>query len=255
MCDRADQVPQAIRSAFRQMTTGRPGAAHIGLPYDVMKQPVDAAEIWAQDEHDALSGLAHRPEPGGGRRGRRRDRSPRAGRCSSAAAASSPPAPPDALGAVATLLNAPVCTTVSGKGSIADTHPLSVGVVGLNGGVVADARGRAAGRPRDLRRLPRGIDDHRALDAAVARCRHRAHRRRSGRRSRPTTGRRTRSSATRGWCWRRCIERLRQRAAGRAAGGRRCDGSRARRAAKVDAFQPLADSLARRSGPSACSPS
>jgi acetolactate synthase-1/2/3 large subunit len=38
---------------------------------------------------------------------------------------------------VATLLNAPVCTTVSGKGSIADTHPLGVGVVGLNGGVLA----------------------------------------------------------------------------------------------------------------------
>ena len=41
VCDRADQVPQAIRTAFRYMTTGRPGAAHIGLPYDVLKQPVN----------------------------------------------------------------------------------------------------------------------------------------------------------------------------------------------------------------------
>src|SRR2546421_4594428 len=38
VCDRSEQIPQAFRSAFREMTTGRPGAAHIGLPYDVMKQ-------------------------------------------------------------------------------------------------------------------------------------------------------------------------------------------------------------------------
>ena len=63
VCDRADQVPQAIRTAFRHMTTGRPGAAHIGLPYDVMKQPVDAAEILGAGRSQALSGMASAPDP------------------------------------------------------------------------------------------------------------------------------------------------------------------------------------------------
>src|SRR6476469_1278993 len=50
--DRPEQIPQAFRSAFREMTTGRPGAAHIGLPYDVMKANVDPAELWAQKGHE-----------------------------------------------------------------------------------------------------------------------------------------------------------------------------------------------------------
>src|SRR5262249_44757315 len=41
------------------------------------------------------------------------------------------------LESLATKLNAPVCTSVSGKGTLADTHPLNGGVVGTNGGVLA----------------------------------------------------------------------------------------------------------------------
>jgi acetolactate synthase-1/2/3 large subunit len=43
----------------------------------------------------------------------------------------------EALADLAGLLNAPVCTTVSGQGSLADSHPLNAGVVGTNGGVPA----------------------------------------------------------------------------------------------------------------------
>ncbi len=136
VCDRAEQVPQALRSAFRHMTTGRPGAAHIGLPYDVLKQPVAAAELWAQPEHGQYPAWRSAPDPHA---------------LDAAAAALAAARRPvficgggvvtaratDVLAEVAALVDAPVCTTVTGKGAIADGHPLAVGVVGLNGGVVA----------------------------------------------------------------------------------------------------------------------
>ncbi len=136
VCDRADQVPQAIRTAFRQMTTGRPGSAHIGLPYDVLKQPVASAEVWAQPEHARYPAWRTGPDPAA---------------VEAAAAALLAADRPvficgggvvtagatAALAEVAALLDAPVCTTVTGKGAIGDAHPLAVGVVGLNGGVVA----------------------------------------------------------------------------------------------------------------------
>ncbi len=45
--DRADDIPRTLRSAFAAMTSGTPGAAHIGLPFDVQRDPVDDAELWA----------------------------------------------------------------------------------------------------------------------------------------------------------------------------------------------------------------
>ncbi|MEN3352415.1 MAG: acetolactate synthase large subunit [Betaproteobacteria bacterium] len=136
VCDRAEQIPQAIRSAFREMTTGRPGAAHIALPYDVLKQSVDASDLWAQSGHDRYPAWRYVAEP-----------SALAAAAEAILKARSPificgggviiASAMDVLDRVATLLNAPVCTTVSGKGSLAETHPLCAGVVGANGGVIA----------------------------------------------------------------------------------------------------------------------
>jgi acetolactate synthase-1/2/3 large subunit len=134
--DRVDQIPAAVRGAFRAMTTGRPGAAHICLPYDLQKQPIDADEVWAQEGHDRFPAMRSRPDPSDVERAADKLVAARcpvivcgggviiAGAC-------------DALEALATMLDAPVCTTVSGKGTLADDHPLHVGVVGTNGGVPA----------------------------------------------------------------------------------------------------------------------
>ena len=132
--DRADEVPKVVRAAFRHMTSGRPGAAHIGLPFDVQTQPVDEDEVWAD------AGLGTYPS-------RRTVPDPVAVEAAAEAILSAErpifvcgggvviAGAEEELRAVAEALGAPVASTVSGHGSIADDHPLAVGVVGSNGGV------------------------------------------------------------------------------------------------------------------------
>jgi acetolactate synthase I/II/III large subunit len=134
--DRVDQIPGAVRGAFRAMTTGRPGAAHICLPYDVQKDAIDPSAVWAQPGHDRFPAMRSAPDPADIEKAAERLVAARApviicgGGVMIAGAC-------DALDGLATLLNMPVCTTVSGQGSLADTHPLNAGVVGANGGVLA----------------------------------------------------------------------------------------------------------------------
>ena len=131
--DRADQIPDAVRAAFRHMTTGRPGAAHLGLPFDVQRDPVDEAAVHADPALGAYPARRVAPE--------------RAAIEAAAQAILSAERPLFVCGggpviagaeaelrALAELLEAPVATTISGQGSIAEDHPLALGVVGSNGG-------------------------------------------------------------------------------------------------------------------------
>ncbi len=134
--DLASQIPGALRSAFRAMTTGKPGAAHICLPYDIQKHEVDAQDVWAQPEHASFPAMRSCAATSDIERAADKllaSRSPVI-ICGGGVVLSSACAQLEAL---ATSLNAPVCTTVSGKGSLADNHPLNAGVVGTNGGVLA----------------------------------------------------------------------------------------------------------------------
>lgn len=134
--DRADQIPSAVRAAFRACTTGRPGSAHLCLPYDVQKHDVDPADIWAQPGHDRFPAMRSAPNPADIELAAAKLVAARApvivcgggvilsGGC-------------DALARLAEQLQSPVCTTVSGHGTLAADHPLNAGVVGSNGGVPA----------------------------------------------------------------------------------------------------------------------
>nr|WP_256368638.1 MULTISPECIES: thiamine pyrophosphate-binding protein [unclassified Ruegeria] len=134
--DDPSRLPAMVRAAFRAMTTGTPGATHLALPFDTQKGPVDEAEIWADDRHQSFPAERVGPDP---------DAIEAAAKvlaqansavfvCGGGPVLSGATA---ALSRVAKLLDAPVATTVSGQGAIAETDPLALGVVGSNGGVAA----------------------------------------------------------------------------------------------------------------------
>lgn len=131
--DRADKLPEAVRRAFRTMTTGRPGAAHLGLPFDVQNGAVPENEVWADTALGVFPSSRTAPE---------KEKIEKAADLLSAAKR-----PVFVCGGgvvisgamqelerLASALGAPVATTVSGQGSLAEDHPLCLGVVGSNGG-------------------------------------------------------------------------------------------------------------------------
>ncbi|MCY3880204.1 MAG: thiamine pyrophosphate-binding protein [Rhodobacteraceae bacterium] len=132
----ATSIPGMVRCAFRKMTTGRPGSAHLGMPIDVQRGQTDPGDIWADPAHATFPAYPSGPDPdaleaaldaifsasfplvicGGG--------------ILSSGAVS-------AFRKFVETLDIAVATTISGQGSIAETHPNCLGVVGSNGGVPA----------------------------------------------------------------------------------------------------------------------
>ncbi len=129
----AADIPRLMRTAFTHMSTGHTGAAHLSLPFDAQKGAVDDDEIWGDaalggypvrrsgaDPHDVeravalLTSFANKLFVIGG------------GVVLSGAERE--------LAELAETLQAGVVTTISGQGSLAETHPLCGGVVGSNGG-------------------------------------------------------------------------------------------------------------------------
>ena len=59
----ADAVPDMVRTAFRKMTTGRPGSAHLGLPIDVQRGTADPDTIWSDPAHGRYPAFPSGPDP------------------------------------------------------------------------------------------------------------------------------------------------------------------------------------------------
>ena len=131
--DRSADIPQVFRTAFKQMTTGRPGAAHIALPFDVQNGAVDRADVFGDATFGRYPAERVAPDANSVERAAKllRDAARPLFICGGGAVIAR--AEPELL-ELAERLSAPVATTISGKGSINEEHPLAVGVVGSNGG-------------------------------------------------------------------------------------------------------------------------
>ena len=131
--DDAARLPAMIRQAFRAMTTGRPGAVHLALPFNTQKSGTDPAEVWAEERHCTFPSERAGPDPDA-----IADAAAILGNARSAVAicGGGPVIAGafDELKRLADLIELPIATTVSGQGALAETDPLAVGVVGSNGG-------------------------------------------------------------------------------------------------------------------------
>ncbi len=133
----ASEIPRVLRRAFRTATSGAMGAVHVGLSFDVQLGDAGSEAIapFANDERARRypwSRLA--PEAEDVKRAARvLGQSRRPVILAGAGVIRS-----EAWGQVRELahrLGAPVATSISGKGSIAETDPCALGVVGSNGGL------------------------------------------------------------------------------------------------------------------------
>ncbi len=134
--DDANRLPAMVRTAFRAMTTGRPGAVHLALPFDTQVAPVDEEEIWADSRHSHFPCEPVAPDDAAIKAAA----DILAGAKSAIAICGGGPVIASAhaaLSQLANLLDLPIATTVSGQGVIAETDPHAVGVVGSNGGIPA----------------------------------------------------------------------------------------------------------------------
>src|SRR5688572_13429705 len=131
--DRAADIPRTLRAAFEAMTGGRPGAAHIALPFDVQNGPVERAELWADPTLGGFPSKRVAPDPFFvelAAKLLRQAKNPLL-ICGGGVVLSGAESE---LMELAEKLGAPVATTVSGKGAVDERCAHAVGVVGSNGG-------------------------------------------------------------------------------------------------------------------------
>lgn len=125
-------MAEMTRRAVRMAMSGRPGAVHLSLPVDSLEGETPDDSIYGMDDFTLAPALRTRPDP------------LLVQRAADAIAQASRPVIVagggvmtsqawDELTLLAETLNIPVATSINGKGSVADTSPVSIGIVGGNG--------------------------------------------------------------------------------------------------------------------------
>lgn len=141
---KAGDIPFIVRRAFRLASGGKPGPVHIRLPQDVLAEDAEARDLFAQHEFAYFPGKRSASADDDINRAIGVLKSAKRGVIVCGQGALSSRAW-DEVKDLAEKFELAVVTTINGKGIIAETHPLSVGVVGARGanrfsnGIVKDA--------------------------------------------------------------------------------------------------------------------
>lgn len=129
---KAEKIPEIVRRAFRTATSGRPGAVQITLPHDILDEELGPFELYAEEECTVYPAYRTRPDPEAIERAA--DLLLDADRPVMIAGGGAIISQAwEEITQLAEMLTMPVGTSINGKGSIAESHPLSIGVVGDNG--------------------------------------------------------------------------------------------------------------------------
>ncbi|MFN8590812.1 MAG: thiamine pyrophosphate-binding protein [Thermomicrobiales bacterium] len=128
----AETMAEAARRAVRMATSGRPGATHLSLPTDALEGETPDASVFGVGELGRAPAMRTVPDQ------RLVERA-----AAELAAAARPVIVAgggvlishawDVLTTLAESLNVPVATSINGKGSIAETSDVAIGVIGGNG--------------------------------------------------------------------------------------------------------------------------
>ncbi|MBN9011984.1 MAG: thiamine pyrophosphate-binding protein, partial [Rhizobiales bacterium] len=123
---------EMTRRAVRMAMAGRPGAVHLSLPTDALEGETPDESVYGVPDYALSPAMRTRPDPSLVQRAA--DAITHAERPVIVAGGGVVTSQAwDELTALAEALNIPVATSINGKGSIAETSPVSVGVVGGNG--------------------------------------------------------------------------------------------------------------------------
>jgi acetolactate synthase-1/2/3 large subunit len=128
----AATMAEMTRRAVRMATGGRPGATHLSLPTDALEGETPDASVYGLPDHAIAPALLTRPDPA------------LTLRAADALAAAERPVIVAGGGvmtsggwgeltALAEALDVPVATSINGKGAVAETSRIAIGVVGGNG--------------------------------------------------------------------------------------------------------------------------
>jgi len=131
---RAAEIPFLLRRAFRVATSGRPAPVHIRVPINIFHEKATVSDLYAEPDYAVYP--AHRPVADHAKVRLALDALLAAKRpvivCGQGALISGASA---AVLGLAERLQIPVATTTPGKGTIAETHPLALRVIGARGGM------------------------------------------------------------------------------------------------------------------------